>query len=81
MRNKENIDQQDRIDVLIERKKKNIQNLTEKKKVDPSLVSKLQSQITQANNKVTELNHRYTFLEQKCKQVSIYFVLFWLLFF
>jgi len=71
IRNKENIEQ-DRIDVLLERKKKNIQSLTEKKKNDPSLVSKLQSQLTQANNKITEINHGYTLLEQRYKQVSFF---------
>ena len=66
IRDKENID---RIDILLERKKKNITDLTEKKKADPSLVTKLQGQITQSTNKISEINHRYNLLEQKNKQV------------
>jgi len=65
-KDKENID---RIDVLLERKKKNITDLTERKKADPAFVNKLQGQITQSTNKISELNHRYNLLEQKNKQV------------
>lgn len=66
---KENLAKKDRIDVLIDRKKKNITDLTEKKKTDYTLTNKLQGQITQVNNKLTDLNHRYNLLEQSFKQV------------
>lgn len=66
---KENLAKKERIDVLIDRKKKNITDLTEKKKMDYTLLNKLQGQITQMNNKLTDLNHRYNLLEQNYKQV------------
>lgn len=71
VRDKENIPKKDRIDALIERKKTNISNLVEKKKTDPTYITKLQGQFTTANNKLTDLNHRYNLLEQKNKQVLL----------